>query len=162
MEQERTDVALSDEERREIDEELSHLPTRQAACIEALKIVQRHRGWVSDDSLKVLAEYLGMSVSALDNVATFYSLIFREPVGRHVILVCNSISCWVMGYEELINKLKETLKIDLGGTTEDGRFTLLTIPCLGTCDHAPAIIIDTDTHRDLTPEKLDDVLEQYK
>ncbi len=139
------------------------MPTAQAASIEALKIVQRHRGgWVSDEALKDVAAYLKLSPAALDNVATFYSLIFRKPVGRHVILICDSVSCWLMGYETLLAHLSKKLEIQPGETTADRRFTLLTIPCLGTCDHAPALIIDTDTHRDLTPEKLDRILERYE
>lgn len=154
---------LSPEEKKEIDAELAHVPTRRAACIEALKIVQRHRdGWVDDEALADVAAYLEMSPAALDNVATFYSLIFRQPVGRHVILICDSVSCWITGYESLLSHLSQTLGIGLGETTDDKRFTLLPIPCLGTCDHAPAMIVDTDTHRDLTPEKIDEILAQYE
>jgi len=153
---------LSQEEKTEIDKELEHMPTKQAASIEALKIIQRHRRWVSDESLKELAEYLEMSPDALDSIATFYSLIFREPVGEHVILICDSPSCWITGYEDLLAYLKSKLGIDLGGTTKDGKFTLLTIPCLGVCEQAPAMIVGRDTYGDLTPEKIDKILEKFK
>ncbi len=153
---------LSQEEKTEIDKELEHMPTKQAASIEALKIIQRHRRWVSDESLKELAEYLEMSPDALDSIATFYSLIFREPVGEHVILICDSPSCWITGYEDLLSHLKSKLGIDLGGTTKDGKFTLLTIPCLGVCEQAPAMIVDRNTYGDLTPEKIDKILEKFK
>jgi len=153
---------LSDEEKREIAAELSHYPYKQAVCIDALKVVQRHRGWVSDESLRDLAEFLAMTVDELDNVATFYSLIFRKPVGRHVILVCNSVSCWIMGYEQVRQHLMSRLGIRLGETTGDGRFTLLPIVCLGACDHAPALIIDDDLHGDLDAAKIDDILERYQ
>jgi NADH-quinone oxidoreductase subunit E len=153
---------LSDEERKEIVAELKQFPQKRAACIEALKIVQKRRRWISDESLRDIAEVLDMSVDELDSVATFYSLVFRKPVGRHVILICDSVSCWLVGYRELLAHLEEKLQIKLGETTGDGRFTLLPIPCLGTCDHAPAMMIDDDLHRDLTPEKLDEVLEQYE
>src|SRR5262249_28598428 len=96
----------------------------------------------------------------LDGVATFYNLIFRRPVGQHVILLCDSVSCWIMGYERLQTHLRTRLGITLGETTADGQFTLLPIPCLGTCDHAPALMIDDALYRDLDPEKLDLVLEQ--
>ncbi|MEJ2536365.1 MAG: NAD(P)H-dependent oxidoreductase subunit E [Calditrichia bacterium] len=86
----------------------------------------------------------------------------KRRLGRHVILVCDSVSCWVMGFETLMDHLKQKLGIQLGETTKDERFTLLTIPCLGTCDHAPALMIDNDLYRDLTTEKLDKILEQYK
>ena len=98
----------------------------------------------------------------MDSVATFYNLIFREPVGRNVILLCDSVSCWLLGYENLLTHLKNKLGIGLGETTKDNRFTLLPMPCLGTCDHAPALMINNDLHRDLTPEKLDRILEIYK
>ena len=103
-----------------------------------------------------------MSRDDLDSVATFYNLIYRKPVGRHVILLCNSVSCWILGYERLRQRLGERLGIQLGETTPDGRFTLLPIVCLGTCDHAPALMIDNDLHRDLTPESVDRILEEYR
>jgi NADH-quinone oxidoreductase subunit E len=138
------------------------LPTRKAASLEALSVVQKHRGWISDESLREIAEYLEMSPHELDSVATFYNLVFRKPVGRHVILVCDSISCWVMGYERLVTHLNEKLGIRWGETTDDQRFTLLPIPCLGTCDHAPALMIDNDLHRDLDEDGLDDILSRYE
>lgn len=153
---------LSEEEIKRIDHEIDHLPYRSAACIEALKIVQEARGWVSDDNIKQVADYLEMSSEEVDSVATFYNLIFRRPVGRHVILVCDSISCWVVGYEKILAALKSRLNIDWGETTEDNRFTLLPIPCLGTCDRAPALMIDNDLHRDLSEDKLDAVLAKYQ
>lgn len=135
---------------------------KSAACIEALKIVQEERGWISDDNIISIAEHLEISPEQVDSVATFYNLIFRRPVGRHVILLCDSISCWVVGYEKIHLQLKNKLNINWGETTEDQRFTLLPIPCLGTCDHAPAMMIDNDLHRDLSVEKLEEILEQYK
>jgi NADH-quinone oxidoreductase subunit E len=153
---------LTDNEKQSIEKELSQYAQKRSACIEALKIVQDNRGWVSDEHIKDIAEMLDMSPDEVDGVATFYNLVFRKPVGRHVILMCDSITCWVMGYEKLLDHLSEKLGIGFGETTSDDRFTLLPIPCLGTCDHAPAIMIDHDLHWDLTPEKLDKILEQYK
>jgi NADH-quinone oxidoreductase subunit E len=153
---------LSDIERQEIEAELPHYPDKRAACVEALKIVQRHHGWVSDERLKSLAVMLDMTPDELDGVATFYNLIYRKPVGRHVVLLCNSISCWIMGYEQMRAQMKARLGVDLGQTTADQRFTLLPIVCLGTCDHAPAMMVDDDLHHDLTPESLDNILERYQ
>jgi NADH-quinone oxidoreductase subunit E len=152
---------LSIEERREIEAELPRYEQKRAVCIEALKIVQRHRGWVSDEALRDVAQALEMTPDELDGVATFYNLIFRKPVGRHVILVCDSVSCWIMGYERLRRALSARLRIEMGQTTPDGRFTLLPIVCLGTCDHAPALMIDNDLHRDVASEQLDGILEKY-
>jgi NADH-quinone oxidoreductase subunit E len=153
---------LTQEERREIEAELERYDHKRAGCVEVLKIVQRHRGWVSDESLHDLARVLDMTPDELDGVATFYSLIFRRPVGKHVIYICSSITCWIMGYEDLRAHLKERLGIGLGETSADGRFTLLPIPCLGTCDHAPAMMIDEDLHQDLTAAKIDQILDKYE
>ena len=153
---------LSEEEKSEIEAEARHFVYKRAACVDALKVVQRHRGWVSDESLRDVAEYLGMTPDELDNVATFYNLIFRKPVGKHVILVCDSVSCWIMGYERVRQRLSERLGIGLGATAADERFTLLPIVCLGTCDHAPAMMIDNDLWRDVDPEKLDAILAKYR
>lgn len=152
---------LSDVERREIEEEMSHYEFPRAACIEALKIVQKHRRWVSDESLHDVAEILGMSVDELDNVATFYNLIYRQPVGEHVILLCDSVSCWIMGYEEIRAQLSERLGIDLGQTTEDDKFTLLPMVCLGDCDHAPAMMVDEELYGNLDAGKVDEILGRY-
>jgi NADH-quinone oxidoreductase subunit E len=152
---------LTPEERHEIEADMPHYPDRQAVSIDALNIVQRHRGWISDESIRDIAEFLDMSADDLDSVATFYNLIYRKPVGRHVILLCNSVSCWVMGYDRLRERLCQRLQIQLGETTSDRRFTLLPIVCLGTCDHAPALMIDNDLHRDVTPDSAEHVLEGY-
>ncbi|MHB0870721.1 MAG: NADH-quinone oxidoreductase subunit NuoE [Chloroflexota bacterium] len=152
---------LTEEERREIEAELEHYEDRSAVCIEAMKVVQRHRGWVSDESLLDLGELLDMTPAEIDGVATFYNLIFRKPVGRHVILICNSVSCWIMGYTTLREQMSQRLGIDFGETTPDGRFTLLPIPCLGACDHAPTMMVDDDLHGDLTPEKIETILDNY-
>ena len=152
---------LSEKVKNEIEDHIKKLPTRKAASLEALSVVQKHHGWVSDESLRELAEFLEMSPHELDSVATFYNLVFRRPVGRHVILVCDSISCWVMGYEKLVAQFNDKLGIKWGETTADQRFTLLPIPCLGTCDHAPALMIDDDLHRDLDASSLADILNRY-
>ncbi len=153
---------LSAEERREIEAEMGHYPDKQSVCIDAMKIVQRHRGWVSDESLRDISEFLQMSLDDLDGVATFYNLIFRKPVGKHVIMVCDSVSCWIMGYNKICERLCSRLAIELGETTVDNRFTLLPIVCLGACDHAPVMMVDGDLHVDLDNQAIDQVLEKYK
>ncbi|HEU5401671.1 MAG TPA: NADH-quinone oxidoreductase subunit NuoE [Terriglobales bacterium] len=153
---------LTVEEREEIEAELARYPTKEAVCIDAMKIVQRHRGWVSDESVCDIAELLEMSPADLDGVATFYNLIFRKPVGRHVVMLCNSVSCWILGYERMREHLTKRLGIEFGETTPDNRFTLLPIVCLGACDHAPAMLVDNELHTDLGPDRIDEVLEAYK
>lgn len=153
---------LTPEERQEIEAEFPRYPHKQAVCLDAMKIIQRHRGWVSDESLRDLGEILDMTAEELDGVATFYNLVFRRPVGRHVVLICDSVSCWIMGYEKLCQRLTSQLGVDLGGTTADKRFTILPIVCLGTCDHAPALMVDNDLYRDVEADHVDDVLTNYK
>lgn len=153
---------LTAEERKEIDEELHHYPNNQAVCIDAMLIVQRHRGWVSDEAIRDLAEVLGMSSADLDGVASFYNLIRRKPVGRHVALICDSVSCWIMGCERVRDQLCTRLGTTLGGSTADGRFTLLPIVCLGACDHAPVMMIDADLHTNVDQSGIDKILEAYE
>lgn len=153
---------LSDEEIAEIRHEMSLYEDPKAASIEALKTVQRHRGWVSDETLAATAEVVGTSTAAMEAVATFYNLIFRKPVGRHVITVCDSVSCYLCGYDRIKAHLSETLGIDYGETTADGRFTLLPICCLGDCDNAPSMRVNADYHGNLSPERVDEVLKRYE
>jgi NADH-quinone oxidoreductase subunit E len=153
---------LSSKEMEEIDREIAILPQRRSACIGALKVVQRHRRWISDEAVKDVADYLGLSADEVDNVATFYNLLYRRPVGRHVIHVCDGVSCWIMGYDRLLRELTRELGVGLGETTGDERFTLLPIPCLGTCDHALAMMVDEDLHRDIDPARVGEILHDYE
>ena len=152
---------LSDAERHEIEQEMHHYPDTRAASIGALKIVQKHRGWVPDGAIAPVARMIGTDAADLEGVATFYSLIFRQPVGRHVITVCDSISCHLTGYDELRTALQAKLGIGLGQTTSDQRFTLLPICCLGNCDHGPTMMIGDDLHGDVDPAALDGILKAY-
>ena len=152
---------LSGEEIGEIEAEIEHLPDRESAAIEALIIVQKHRGWVSDQSLHAIARLLGMSSDALDSIATFYNLIFRQPVGRHVVMVCDSVSCYVMGADGLGKAIQEHLGIAFGGTTEDDRFTLLPIVCLGACDKAPTMMIDDELIENVTAGRLREIFGRF-
>ena len=153
---------LTDEMKKEIDAEIAMMAYRRAAVSEALKIAQRHRGWISDESVKEIAEYLDMTPDEVDAVATFYSVIRRRPVGRHVILICDSVSCWVTGYNPIREHISARLGIDLGETTSDKRFTFLPCACLGLCEQAPAMMIDEEVFGNLTPEKTDRILSRYE
>ena len=153
---------LTTEEIHEIESEAAHYPRRDAVSIDALKIVQKRRGWVSDESLRDIAQHIGMSPTDLDSIATFYNLIYRRPVGRHVISVCDSVSCWIMGCDSIQEHLQKRLGIGLGETTADRRFTLLPTVCLGCCDRAPALMVDGDLHTNLDPRNIDEELEKYK
>lgn len=152
---------LTEEIRNEINSEAAHCNPRSGACIDALRIVQRHHRWVSDEHVRDVAALLDMSPDEVDGVATFYNLILRKPVGRHVIRLCSSVSCYVMGYETLRDWFARNLGIQEGETTPDGRFTLVPNQCLGNCDHAPSFMIDDDLYQDLEPAKVTEILAHY-
>lgn len=152
---------LDPADREAILEERAHYPYPQAASIEALKIVQKRHGYVPDGAIPAIAETLGIRVADVEGVATFYSLIFRQPVGRHVILICDSSSCFLTDYEELRDAFTEHLGIGMGQTTPDGRFTLLPVCCLGACDRGPTILIGEDLHGPVKPDDIPQLLEAY-
>ncbi|WP_405119401.1 NADH-quinone oxidoreductase subunit NuoE [Pseudomonas leptonychotis] len=153
--------ALSDAERSAIEHEMHHYEDPRAASIEALKIVQKARGWVPDGAADAIGEVLGIPASDVEGVATFYSQIFRQPVGRHIIRVCDSMTCYIGGHESVIESIQQQLGIGLGQTSTDGRFTLLPVCCLGNCDKAPALMIDDDTFGDVSPGSVSQLLEAY-
>lgn len=152
---------LSEAEHAAIEHEMHHYEDPRAASIEALKIVQKARGWVPDGAADAIGEILGIPASDVEGVATFYSQIFRQPVGRHIIRVCDSMTCYVGGHESVVAEMHKQLGIGLGETTSDSRFTLLPVCCLGNCDKAPALMIDDDTFGDVQPDGVAKLLEAY-
>jgi len=152
---------LTEKEKHEILEEVKLYPYPAVACLDALKIVQKHRGWITDESVRDIAGLLALSTEQVDSVATFYSRIYRHEVGRHVILICDGITCMILGYESVYDRIFEILGIRFGETTLDKRFTLLPVSCLGDCDHAPAMMINNDLYNNLTVENIDKLLEKY-
>lgn len=149
---------LSEAERKAIMAEAGRYPEARAACIDALKIVQRHQGFVSDAALAEVAALLGMSTAELDGVATFYNQILRRPVGRHVLHLCDGVMCWMQGEPRLRAHLRAAHALDAGDTSADGRVTLLDTPCLGLCERAPAALMDGEPQGELTPAALDALL----
>jgi NADH-quinone oxidoreductase subunit E len=133
-------------------------PDPRAARIGALRYVQETRRYISDEILAEIAALLKMSVAELDEVATFYNLIYRRPVGETVLLLCDSITCWMLGQPALAAHIGTRLGIKPGETTKDGKYTLLPIVCLGHCDHAPAMLRGDALHGDLNTAKLDALL----
>lgn len=143
-----------------IEHEASIMETREAAGIEALKVVQNHRGWVSDDSLYAISDLLAMPVAQLEGVATFYNLIYRQAVGEHVIHLCDSIACHLTDMNGVLEAIKQYLQIDYGQTTQDGKFTLLSNACLGGCDKAPVMMVGSMHYEQLTPDRAVEILQQ--
>ncbi len=152
---------LSEAELAEIHHEMGHYEDPRAASIEALKAVQKHRGWVPDAAIDAIAAVLGIPASDVEGVATFYNMIFRRPVGRHVIKVCDSISCFLTGYDALKDALMAHTGLGYGETSADGRYTLLPVCCLGNCDKGPTLMIDDDTHGPVAPADVPALLERY-
>jgi NADH-quinone oxidoreductase subunit E len=151
-------MSLSDEEIRQLDAILGHYPDRRAAAATAMRIVQARRRWLSDESVADLGAYLGVTVAELDSIATFGNMIFRRPVGRHIVLVCDSFACWSLGYAELRAAVEAELGVGMGQTTEDGRFTLLPIVCLGACDRGPAMMVDDALYGPVAPGDVAGIL----
>ncbi len=155
------DFRLSEAELAEIHHEMGHYEDPRAASIEALKAVQKHRGWVPDEAIGAIATVIGIPASDVEGVATFYNMIFRRPVGRHVIKVCDSISCFLTGYDALRDALMAHTGLGYGETGADGRYTLLPVCCLGNCDKGPTLMIDDDTHGPVAPADVPALLERY-
>lgn len=155
---------LSAKVREQIDHWLKRYPAehRRSGVIEALRFVQEENGYLTQSLMDGVAAYLGIPNIAVYEVATFYSMFFVKPVGRHIIDVCTNISCMLRDAEHILEHCKKRLKIDLNETTPDGRFTLREVECLGACANAPAIQVGKKYYEDLTPEKIDAMLENLK
>lgn len=129
------------------------------ALVDVIMEYQRHTHWLNEDHIKDIGEITELSPLQIDELTTFYNLMFRKPVGKRVILICDSISCTMMGSDTIVDYLCKKLDIKLGGTTQDGIFTLIPICCLGNCGEAPAMLIGGKLHGNLIPEKIDAILE---
>ena len=130
--------------------------------VDVMFAVQDHYGYLSDEAVDEVAELLDMSSLEVEELATFYNFVYRKPVGKYVIHVCDSVICWMQGYESLVHHLSQRLGIKMGETTQDGLFTLLPVCCIGYCDRAPAVLINKKVYGPLTIEKLDDILEKLR
>lgn len=128
-------------------------------AVDVMFAIQDRCGHLSDAALSEAAAMLGMAPLELDELATFYTFTFREPVGKFVIHVCDSVVCWMNGYETVKDYLCRTLGVGLGGTSADGLFTLLPVCCIGYCDRSPAMLVNRRVHGNLTPEKIEEILE---
>lgn len=136
--------------------------TNREAAVDVLKDLQRHYGWLTDETVLAAAEILGLSPLQVEELATFYELIYRRPVGKRVIQVCDSISCWSCGCDAILNHLQERLGVEPGGTTADGCFTLIPCACLGNCGEGPTMMIGDTLYGPLTKERVDEILEKER
>jgi NADH-quinone oxidoreductase subunit E len=131
-------------------------------AIDVINALQDHHGWFSDEAVVQAADLLGMSPLEVEELATFYTFIYREPVGRYVIHVCDSLICWMENGEDLVAHLNDRLGIQMGETTADGLFTLLPVCCIGYCDRAPAILVNRMVHGPLTIDSLDALIDKLR
>jgi NADH-quinone oxidoreductase E subunit len=154
-------MTLSTAALREIEMIRGKYPEPRSALIPALYIAEREFGWLSAAALLSLAEALDLPPALVRGTATFYHLYRHREMGRHLIQLCTNVSCMILGAEELQEMLKRKYGLVPGGTTEDGRFSLLIMECIGVCEGAPAMQIDTDLYQNLTEERLDEILSSY-
>jgi NADH-quinone oxidoreductase subunit E len=153
---------LSTDSRADIDRWIAKYPAeqKQSAVMAALRIVQEQNGgWLTEDLIRAVAVYLDMDPIAVYEVASFYSMYEHKPVGKHKICVCTNISCMLCGSDKVVNHLQERLGIKMGETTEDGRFTLKEVECLGACVNAPMFELNKNYYENLTPESIDAILD---
>ncbi|MBK1647673.1 NADH-quinone oxidoreductase subunit NuoE [Rhabdochromatium marinum] len=153
---------FTDDIRAAIDREIAKYPPewKQSAVMPTLTLVQdANGGSLTRELMDAVAAYLDMPAMSVYEVASFYGMYDLEPVGRHKVCVCNSISCMLNGSEELIDHVRERYGVAPGETSEDGRFTLKEFECLGACKDAPAVLIDKVYHECLTPAALDKLID---
>ena len=144
--------------RQELQRRVAGAVTPREAAVDVMKELQRHYGWLTDEAVEEAAVLLRISTLQVEELATFYEMIYRRPVGKAVIHVCDSVSCWSMGGESLLRHLERLLGIAAGGTTADGAFTLLPCSCQGNCGDAPSIMIGERLHGRVTPELAESIL----
>lgn len=135
---------------------------RQSAVMASLRIVQEQHGKLTTELMDAVADYLQMEPISVYEVATFYSMYDLEPVGRHKISVCTNISCMLCGSEDVVQHLEEKLGVKMGETTADGKFTLKEVECLAACAGAPMFQIGKTYYEELTPQKIDAILDSLE
>jgi len=153
---------IADELKEKLLKEIQEAETPREKAVDVMYELQKVYGWMTDEAMCEASELLGMTLTELEELATFYDYIFREPVGKYVIHVCDSVVCWMNGYQACLDHLKDRLGIEMGETTSDNLFTLLPDCCIGYCDRAPAMLINRRVQGNLTPEKIDTIIDQIR
>ena len=145
-----------------LQEQISRAEQPWELAVDVMLSIQRHYGYLSDEALEEGASLLGLTPLELEELATFYDFIYRQPVGRYVLHVCDGVVCWMNGYAPVLDYLFDKLGIRPGETTKDGMFTLLPTACIGYCDLSPAMLVNGRPYGPLTPEKIDDILKRLR
>jgi len=156
------DNLLTEKQMDDLRARAAKAPHPREMVIEVLRAIQDRHGWVPDEGVELTGEIVGLSPLQVEEVSTFYDKIYRRPVGKRVVHVCDSIACWSRGGEDLYGHLQQRLGIVPGETTADGVFTLLPTCCLGACGEAPAMMVGLTTYGNLTPERIDEILEKER
>lgn len=143
----------------ELERIRARYPVPKAALVPVLHVVQRKLGWATPEARDWVAQFLSITPMEVHEVVTFYPMLFDKPVGRHVIHVCRTLSCDACGGRELWDHLERKLGVTRGGTTPDGRFTLLSAECLASCGTAPAMLLDGERHENVDAAAADRLLE---
>lgn len=158
----KTAEMFSAQEMSDIKAILARYEEPASAILPLMHYVQKVQGHLSEDALTFVAEYIGVPHVRAFEVATYYTMLFTEPIGRHLIQVCRNLSCHVNGAPQIIEALQKELGVEVGGTTADGKFTLVEVECIGACDHAPAVMIDEDLHRKVSVGSIKTLLDSYR
>lgn len=153
---------ISESLKNELQARAASAITPREAAVDVMKELQRHYGWLTDEAVEEAAELLGLTTLQVEELATFYEMIYRLPVGRRVIHLCDSISCWSVGSGKIGEYLQEKLGIKPGETTPDGMFTLIPCCCLGNCGEGPTMMIGDTLYGELTPARVDEILERER
>lgn len=152
--------SFSEQESREIESLLKRYPTKRAALLPVLWIVQGRVGWVPSEAVAEVARVLDLSEAYVDGVVTFYTMYGLRPAGKYDLQFCTSISCHLNGAEDLLEHCEKKLGIGVGQTTADGKFTITEVECIAGCDRAPSMQVNDKYHEPMTPAKLDELLER--
>ena len=155
-------MRFSDEFETRFSEMVGHYPTKRSVLVPTLLYAQDEVGFLSDEVIQEIAGRLELTVLDVRNVISYYSLLTTKPRGKYNVQVCTNIACMLRGGEELFTHCKKKLGVGHKGTTPDRMFTLEEVECIGACSWAPAVQVNYDFHENLTPEKMDKVLENYK
>ena len=155
-------VSLPEKDRKLVEEIIRHYPHKKAAIGDVLHLAQKHFGYINPEVELYVAELLGLPAAYVHQVVTFYSMYLEKPVGKYLIMLCDNVSCLLCGAGDLLGRIREKLEIAPGETTADGKFTLWSVECLGACELAPAVMINEKLHGNLTPEKLDRLLDSLE
>ena len=153
---------LSPETRQKIQSLMQVYETNQSALIPALHVAQAEQGWLSEETQREIAQILGLTPQSVRGVVTFYTMFNQKPVGRHMIQVCRNLSCSLLGGQRLQKQIQDKLGLADGETTQDGRFTYVSVECLGSCGTAPVLMVNDRYYENVTPQQVDRLLEELK